>query len=491
MELQVVFKKMKGPEIFLSFLKVGLAGFGGGSALIPVVERELLRNRGALGEDEYLKHTLTANITPGALPVKLGASCGWYLDGAWGSLAGAWGVTLPGVLLTIVVMALFRVIGNEAVGYFNAASAGISAFIIFLLCGYIKKAVRGKRLRINILICAAAFVLTGGHEVRSLLTLLSGLELKPPLFDISTISLMALALFIIFTVEFTPSKKLLPPAFLLGGAYAFFSGNYSRTMGWNLPGRVTPALMVLFCLAVFLLRKKTAGVSGIGDISFRKRMAGLFILLFLPALACVVSAAVFCPAPEVFGFIARVCLSTLSSFGGGEAYISVADGFFVQSGFIPPEVFYTRLVPAANALPGPILIKIAAGIAFVFGFSAGSLPGACLMAAAAVSAALGICGALAVLAIVFYARLRDSRLAAGLTRCVPPVICGMLLSTACSMLCESIRIMAAGQIHPWISLAGIVGWVVLLFIAATRFSHVPDPVLLLLSACVSLALIRV
>ncbi|MDR3138864.1 MAG: chromate transporter [Treponema sp.] len=483
----MIFKKMKGPQIFLSFLKVGLVGFGGGSALIPVVERELLRNRGALGEDDYLKHTVAANITPGALPVKLGASCGWQLDGVAGSLAGAWAVTLPGVLFTLVIMALFQVIGDRAIGYFNAASVGISAFIIFLLIGYIKKTLRGGRQKL--LICAAAFILTGGHELRSLFALLSGLPPQPPLFNISTISLMALSFFVIFALGFIPSKPLLPLVFFLGGAYAFFSGSYSKSTGWDFLSYITLALMVLCSLALFLLRKKPARAgAGIGDSSLKKQVVVLLVLMFLPVLACMVPAALIFPARDVFWFILRICFSTLSSFGGGEAYISVADGFFVQPGFIPPDVFYTRLVPVANALPGPILIKIAAGMAFVFGFSGASLPGACLMAAAAVAAALGICGALAVLTAVFYDRLRDSRLVAGLTRYIPPIICGMLLSTSCAMLYESMRIMEAGQIRPWASLGGIAGWVILLFITG-RFKHLPDPVLLLLSAGISLALI--
>jgi hypothetical protein len=58
------------------------------------------------------------------------------------------------------------------------------------------------------------------------------------------------------------------------------------------------------------------------------------------------------------------------------------------------------------------------------------------------------------------------------------------------MLCESIRIMGAARIHPWLSLGGVAGWVVLLFTAG-RFKRLPDPVLLLLSAAVSLALVHI
>jgi chromate transporter len=486
---------MKRTDIFLSFLKAGLIGFGGGSALIPVIERELLQNRAALGEEDYLKHTVIANITPGALPVKLGASCGWQLGGPLGSLAGAWAVMFPGFLLTIVVMALFQVIGERALGYFNAASVGISAFIIFLLCGYIQKTIRTGRRGTNLLICAGAFVFTGGHEVWALLSLLTGLDPKPPLLDISTISLMILAFFVIFALEFSPSQRPFPGGVLLvlvllAGAFAFFSGKYSGARGWVLPGRITLILMVLFCLILFLIKKRPVrtGIPAVGDFPIKKKLAALLVLMFLPALACAVFAALLVPGAGVPAFILRVCFSTLSSFGGGEAYISVADGFFVQGGFIPPEIFYTRLVPAANALPGPILIKIAAGIAFVFGLSADSFPGACLLAAAAAAASLGICGVLAVLASVFYDRLRNSRLATALSRYIPPLICGMLLSTSCAMLCESLRITASGGIHPWLSLAGLAGWIVLLFILS-RFRGVPDPALLLLSACVSLALL--
>ncbi|MDR1519587.1 MAG: chromate transporter, partial [Planctomycetota bacterium] len=53
-------------RIWLSFLKIGCVGFGGGSALIPIVRNELVAERQWLSDDEYLKHTLIANITPGA-----------------------------------------------------------------------------------------------------------------------------------------------------------------------------------------------------------------------------------------------------------------------------------------------------------------------------------------------------------------------------------------------------------------------------------------
>lgn len=68
-------------SIFTSFFKIGVIGFGGGSALIPIVEKEIVEDKEWFNEDDYLKHTVIANITPGALPVKLGAVAGYERGG--------------------------------------------------------------------------------------------------------------------------------------------------------------------------------------------------------------------------------------------------------------------------------------------------------------------------------------------------------------------------------------------------------------------------
>ena len=60
-------------QLIGSMLRVGTIGFGGGSALIPVIEKEIVHRRGLLDDPTFTAHTVIANITPGALPVKLGA----------------------------------------------------------------------------------------------------------------------------------------------------------------------------------------------------------------------------------------------------------------------------------------------------------------------------------------------------------------------------------------------------------------------------------
>ena len=75
-------------------LKVGVIGFGGGSALIPVLEKELVDPR-RLREDEFVQDTVIANITPGALPVKIAALAGTQLSGSMAAAAGGLAIAVP------------------------------------------------------------------------------------------------------------------------------------------------------------------------------------------------------------------------------------------------------------------------------------------------------------------------------------------------------------------------------------------------------------
>jgi chromate transport protein ChrA len=132
------------------------------------------------------------------------------------------------------------------------------------------------------------------------------------------------------------------------------------------------------------------------------------------------------PVSESLPFLGLILASTVTSFGGGEAYVGVADGFFVASGMVDTSVFYGQVVPIANALPGPILVKIAAGVAFLIGGWA--LAGAAFFVAAA------SCSAIAVGVLAGYDRARNSLLIRNVSTYILPVICGLLASTAVSML---------------------------------------------------------
>ena len=81
--------KSKKAGWLLSFLKIGLIGFGGGTSLIPVIQQEMVENRKLVSKDDYDSDVIVASITPGALPVEISGCIGKRFAGARGMLLAA------------------------------------------------------------------------------------------------------------------------------------------------------------------------------------------------------------------------------------------------------------------------------------------------------------------------------------------------------------------------------------------------------------------
>lgn len=480
---------MKMSQTILSFLKVGTIGFGGGSALIPVIEKELVQDQKAISEAEYLKHTVVANITPGALPVKLGATCGYELNGMRGAIAGAYAVALPGTLLTILFMALFSVLGDDILNYFNYASVGITAFIVFLLVGYIVRTVSIGHKSINLALCFGAFLLTGGKEIREILSLLLGLEpnvLGTPLFDISTIDLIIATFFVIIILEKLRTRAEILIAIGVSVIYTFSVGKMGRQIGLAQYKSYYLAFMIFTIILIYAIRKNKTKKAIKIPLSRTTILLALLFIAIPVVLGFIVYYIFFSSlGSNIFEFLNNIAASTITSFGGGEAYVSVADGIFVQGEIVEPESFYTRLVPIANSLPGPILVKIAAGLGYLVGAENVGMVAGIALSVAASTVAIGVCCAIAVLALGFYDSVKQWELISNIKIYILPVICGMLISTSAAMLYESMKITGEKGIHGIISLPSICIVIFGLFLLHRHYK-LHDIALLFISASVSL-----
>jgi chromate transporter len=271
--------------------------------------------------------------------------------------------------------------------------------------------------------------------------------------------------------------------------YAFAVGKTGRLMG--LAG-YKPFLvigMVISVALLFVLRpKKNRDKSNIA-IS-KSNIAAITLFLIIPIILSALVYFVFFTSSEgnIFGFMSNVASSTVTSFGGGEAYVSVADGMFVQGGLIEPDKFYTRLVPVANSLPGPILVKIVAGMGYLFGERIAGVEAGLALAACSSLLAIGACSAVAVLVMSLYDSVRRWEFIKNLKKYILQVICGMLLSTSCAMLYESMKITGGKNIAGFISFPAILALVYGIYLLHKKF-HLHDVILLLMAAAASLGIL--
>ena len=125
--------------MMLALLKIGFIGFGGGSALIPVIEKEVVEERGLVTEEEFNKDVLVASITPGALPMEISTGLGKRAYGVGGMIASALMLAFPGALITVAMLVAMSRLHSGILTQIEILSIGISAFIACLLTEYSRK----------------------------------------------------------------------------------------------------------------------------------------------------------------------------------------------------------------------------------------------------------------------------------------------------------------------------------------------------------------
>ena len=116
-------------QFIRSMFWIGCIGFGGGSALIPVIEKEIADRQGIDEKQNIDKDVVVASITPGALPVEIAASIGHRKFGIRGMIAGAVMMALPGALMTVALVAVLSVFQEKILSVVNMISIGVSVFL--------------------------------------------------------------------------------------------------------------------------------------------------------------------------------------------------------------------------------------------------------------------------------------------------------------------------------------------------------------------------
>ncbi|MDY3979751.1 MAG: chromate transporter [Tidjanibacter sp.] len=93
--------------LFWSFLKIGAFTFGGGFAMIPLIEREMIDRRGWLSKDEFLNQLSLAQSVPGPIALNTAVFVGYKVCGVKGALASVAGVVLPSFVIILLIAVFF------------------------------------------------------------------------------------------------------------------------------------------------------------------------------------------------------------------------------------------------------------------------------------------------------------------------------------------------------------------------------------------------
>ena len=82
-------------SLFLTFLKIGLFTFGGGYAMIPLIQRETVNHKKWISDKDILDIVAIAESTPGPIAINAATFIGYRVGGFFGAMAATVGVVLP------------------------------------------------------------------------------------------------------------------------------------------------------------------------------------------------------------------------------------------------------------------------------------------------------------------------------------------------------------------------------------------------------------
>lgn len=93
--------------IFTSFLKIGAFTFGGGYAMIPLIEAEMIQKRGWLTREEFINQLTIAQSIPGPIALNTAVFVGYKTRGVKGALAALVGVVIPSFFIILLIATVF------------------------------------------------------------------------------------------------------------------------------------------------------------------------------------------------------------------------------------------------------------------------------------------------------------------------------------------------------------------------------------------------
>ncbi|MDR2842890.1 MAG: chromate transporter [Spirochaetaceae bacterium] len=153
-------------DLFFTFFKIGCITFGGGYAILPILERELIKKRAWTTTEELTECYAIAQITPGVIALNASTFIGTKRKGCVGGIVATLGFVIPGTLL-IIIISLFlqhfkdmEIVQHAFSGIRLTVGALILGTVIKLVGACIKKENMLFRNVLSLFICVSCFTLS-------------------------------------------------------------------------------------------------------------------------------------------------------------------------------------------------------------------------------------------------------------------------------------------------------------------------------------------
>ena len=144
-------------DLFGTFAKVGVMTFGGGYAMLPILQREVVEHKGWATEEELMDYFAIGQCTPGVIAVNTATFVGQKQRGVLGGIVATLGIVFPSLIIITIIAAFISNFAELAL--VKNAFAGIRVCVVVLIVNAVvkllKKSVVDKRTAAIFLIVMA------------------------------------------------------------------------------------------------------------------------------------------------------------------------------------------------------------------------------------------------------------------------------------------------------------------------------------------------
>ena len=156
--------------IFLTFLKIGAFTFGGGYAMIPLIQREAVEKYHWVTDEDILDIVAIAESTPGPIAINAATFVGYQHKGFVGALAATFGVVLPSFVIILTIAGVLRQVQDLKVVQY--AFRGIRvAVLVLMLKALLKMFKTNRKSTMTYFLIGISFALTAFCKVNTFLVI--------------------------------------------------------------------------------------------------------------------------------------------------------------------------------------------------------------------------------------------------------------------------------------------------------------------------------
>lgn len=146
-------------DLFWTFCKIGALTFGGGYAMLPIIQREIVENKKWSTDKEILDYYAVGQCTPGVIAVNTATFIGYKLRGITGGIIATIGVVFPSLIIILTIASFLQNFADMAI--VQSAFAGIRVAVVALIITTVIKLLKSSiKDYLGVIIAIIAFIIS-------------------------------------------------------------------------------------------------------------------------------------------------------------------------------------------------------------------------------------------------------------------------------------------------------------------------------------------